>query len=75
MANNIDFGPSGEDLNAWMTSSLEVYTNATNSSTMQSIGKAEKEVTVTPETEVAEWFDNVNGVQTLYTIDINKTGM
>jgi hypothetical protein len=68
MANSYDF--IGDDKNYFMKSSLSVYTDL--SGTMQYVGKTSNEKALSPNTELAEWFDNTGGVQTLFVLDIDK---
>jgi hypothetical protein len=68
MANTWDF--LGDYKNSFMKSSLQVYTNL--SGTLQYVGKTSNEKTLSPNTELVEWYDNTGGVQTLYALDIDK---
>jgi hypothetical protein len=68
MANTWDF--LGDYKNSFMKSSLQVYNNL--SGTLQYVGKTSNEKTLSPNTELDEWYDNSGGVQVLYALDIDK---
>jgi hypothetical protein len=68
MANVYDF--LGDDADHFMKSSWQVYTDAAGS--MQYVGKTGNEKTISPNLELAEWFDNYSGVQFLYAIGVSK---
>jgi hypothetical protein len=68
MANSYDF--LGADNDFFMKSSWDVYTNANGN--RQYIGKTGNEKTISPNLELAEWFDNNTGVQYLYALGISK---
>jgi hypothetical protein len=71
MGNTWDF--LGAYKNDFMKSSLDVYTNL--SGNLQFVGKTQNEKTISPNTELVEWFDNTSGTQTLYALDIDKFDM
>lgn len=68
MANVYDWLGSQDDY--FMKSSWQVYNDS--SGNRQYVGKTENEVTISPNLELAEWFDNSTGVQYLYAIGISK---
>ena len=71
MANVYDF--LGDEVDFFMKSSWQVYTNANGN--RQYVGKTNNEKTFNINTEVAEWYDNASGVQVLYALGISKFDM
>lgn len=68
MANTYDF--LGDQVDYFMKSSWQVYCDA--SGNRQYIGKTGNEKTISPNLELAEWFDNTTGVQYLYALGVSK---
>jgi hypothetical protein len=68
MANSYDF--LGDQRDYFMKSSWQVYTDLNGN--RQYVGKTENEKTISPNLEVVEWFDNTDGTQTLFVMDIDK---
>jgi hypothetical protein len=68
MANTWDF--LGDYKSSFTKSSLQVYTDLSGS--RQYVGKTSNEKTLSPNTELVEWYDNTGGVQVLYALDIDK---
>lgn len=60
----------GDDATAFMKASAQIYTDLSGS--MQYVGKTQPEISINPNTEVVEWFDNVGKTQTLFVLDIDK---
>lgn len=67
-ANTYDF--LGDFNGYFMKSSWQVYCDASGS--LQYVGKTDNEKTISPNVELAEWWDNSSGTQTLYVLDIDK---
>jgi hypothetical protein len=70
MPNTYDF--LGDFNNYFMKSSLQVFTDA--SGAIQYVGKTQNEKNISPEIELAEWYDNSSGTQTLFVLDIDRFG-
>jgi hypothetical protein len=68
MSNQYNF--TGADLDFFMRSGLDVYSNANG--VRQYIGKTGNEKTYNANFAFAEWWDNVTGTQSLYAIGISK---
>ena len=68
MANVYDW--LGSQADYFMKSSWQVYNNS--SGNRQYVGKTENEFTISPNIELAEWFDNETGVQYLYALGVSK---
>ena len=68
MANTWDF--LGDYKNHFQKSSLQVFTDLSGS--MQYVGKTQNEKTLSPNTEIVEFFDNTGGTQVLFALDIDK---
>lgn len=62
----------GADKTAFMKSSLQIFVKPEGASALQYVGKTNPEVSISPNVEVVEWFDNTSGVQTLFVIDPDK---
>ena len=71
MANTYDF--LGDYNGYFAKSSLQVYCKAAGR--LQYIGKTEAEKTIAVTSDLAEWWDNSSGTQTLYVLDIDKFGL
>jgi hypothetical protein len=70
MSSDLDF--LGADKTAFMKSSLQVFVKPEGESDLQYVGKTNPEVTISPNVEVAEWWDNTSGVQSLFVLDPDK---
>lgn len=62
----------GDDKDAFIKSSLAVYTNVDQSGVLKYVGKTNPEKAFSPGFSVAEWWDNTSGTQTLFVIDPDK---
>jgi len=60
----------GNNKSYFMRSSWQVYTDL--SGVRQYVGKTGNEKTISPNLELVEWYDNTEGPQTLYVVDIDK---
>lgn len=63
----------GDYKNDFMKSSLKVHTDLSGS--MQYVGKTQNEKTLSPNTELTEWFDNTGSTQVLFALDVDKFDM
>lgn len=71
MSNTYDF--LGDQTDFFMKSSWQVYCDASGRS--QYVGKTGNEKTISPSTNLSEWWDNTSGVESLYVIDVSRFGI
>ena len=75
MGNNT-YTYSGEDLTAFMRSSLKVYTDInTGDGTMEYVGRTEAEISLNSTAEDLEWLDNTSGTQILVLKEPIRNGL